>query len=451
MENLRIQIPEKFLPLFEPWRYKAYYGGRGSAKSHSFATVLIIQATKTPLRVLCTREFQTSIKDSVKKLIDDKIIQTNQSDFYESTDTEIRGKNGSAFIFAGLKNNINSIKSMEGIDICWIEEANVISQSSLDVLIPTIRKEGSELWFSWNPVNDLDPVDMMFRGPNAPPNAIIGRVSWRDNPFFPRVLKDELEQLKAIDLQKYLHIWEGEYNLISEGAYYAQEISKIIADGRIKSVPYDENALVYAAVDLGISDSFSIWFAQFVGEECHVIDFLENAGERIEYYAEELRKRGYNYAPLILPHDARSRELGTGKSIEEMFQKYGFQTTICPNIPVIDGIQAGRNLLKRSWFDADKCNIQQSTGISGLKALQAYRENYDERLRISRGPLHDWSSHASDAWRYLSVARQANIIQKEPLNYLKGTARMNPIKSVGDLEELFSKRKRGSFLPTYRK
>lgn len=193
-------------------RYKAFYGGRGSAKSHSFASALVLLGFKKPLRILCTREMQNSIKDSVKRLIDDKITEYKLTGFYESTESEIRGKNGTLFIFSGLKSNINNIKSMEGVDICWIEEASTVSQKSLDILIPTIRVEGSELWFSWNPVYDSDPVDKMFRGENVPGNAYVHRVSWRDNPYFSEVLKIELEHDKSTNLPKYQHVWEGDYD-----------------------------------------------------------------------------------------------------------------------------------------------------------------------------------------------------------------------------------------------
>jgi PBSX family phage terminase large subunit len=210
-----IIIPTAFKGLFQKSRYKAYYGGRGSAKSHSFAAALLVKGCEKSIRVLCGREIQKSIKDSVKKLLDDKIRQYKLDDFYTSTDTEIRGKNGTSFIFSGLKSNPESIKSMEAIDICWLEEANTVSQRSLDLLIPTIRVEGSEIWFSWNPEEASDPVDLMFRGPTPPANAIIKQVSWRDNPYFSSVLKEEMERDKVNPL-KYEHVWEGGYDLTTE-------------------------------------------------------------------------------------------------------------------------------------------------------------------------------------------------------------------------------------------
>ncbi len=402
----KIQIPQVFQPLFQPQRYKAYYGGRGSAKSHSFAAALVLLAAQRPLRILCAREIQKSIKDSVKRLIDDKIKACALEGFYTSTETEIRGKNGSLFLFSGLKSNIDSIKSMEGIDIVWIEEASRVSQNSLDVLIPTIRTEGSEIWFSWNPENELDPVDMMFRGRTPPTNSIVREVSWNDNPWFPEVLKKEMEFDRLNAPQKYIHVWNGGYRVAIEGAYYAPQIALAIKEGRVSKVPYDSHAPVYAAFDLGISDMTSIWFAQMVNRELRIIDFLQSSGQPIEWYAKQLRERPYVYQSLVLPHDARARSLGTGKSIEEVLRALNFQTEICPSVSVKDGIDNARSFIDRCWFDAEKC-------AEGLKALRAYRENYDEKLRISRGPLHDINSHAADAFRYLALTFKSPLVEED--------------------------------------
>lgn len=220
----KVQLPTKFQPLFTPSRYKAFYGGRGGAKSKSFAEALVILAAQKTLRVLCCRELQHSIKDSVKRLIDDQITASELGSFYESTLSEIRGKNGSLFLFAGLRGNPEAIKSMEGIDIVWVEEANTVSRHSLDLLIPTIRKDNSEIWFSWNPDSEFDPVDQLFRGKNPPPDSIIQEVHYFDNPWFPDVLKKEMEYDKQIDLGKYKHVWLGEYADVQSGKMYSDDI-----------------------------------------------------------------------------------------------------------------------------------------------------------------------------------------------------------------------------------
>ena len=225
---MSIQLPNSFAFLFAdkaddglPVRYRAAHGGRGSAKSHSFATALLLKATQAPLRIGCFREIQKSIRDSVKRLLDDKIRDCGLQDEFESTDTEIRGKNGSLFIFGGLRTNPDAVKSTEGIDIAAVFEANRVSQRSWDLLIPTVRKPGSEIWAEWNPEHETDPVDQLFRGEGgAPPGSIIRQVNWVDNPFFPDVLKQELEWDLNRDPEKYQHIWMGGYVRNSEARVF---------------------------------------------------------------------------------------------------------------------------------------------------------------------------------------------------------------------------------------
>lgn len=218
--EITADLPEAFEQLFQPARYKAFYGGRGSGKSHSIATALLIAAFESPLRIACYREIQKSIRDSSKRLLDDKIALMGLSHFFDSTLNEIRGKNGSLFIFGGLRSNPEAVKSTEGLDIAWIEEAATVSQTSLDILIPTLRKPGSELWFSWNPRFATDPVDNMFRCGEPPPNSVIVKANYSENPFFPDVLRDEMEWDKRRDPDKYKHIWLGEYQSNSEARVF---------------------------------------------------------------------------------------------------------------------------------------------------------------------------------------------------------------------------------------
>jgi phage terminase large subunit len=224
----RVRLPEAFRFLFAdkaddglPVRYRAAHGGRGSAKSHSFAQALVLKAASKPLRIGCYREIQKSIRDSVKRLLDDKIAACGLKDFYQSTDTEIRAPNGSLFIFNGLRTNPDAVKSTEGLDIAAVFEANKVSQRSWDLLIPTVRKTGSEIWAEWNPEFETDPVDQLFRGPDGkPPGSIVREVNWVDNPFFPDVLKQELEWDRKRDPEKYQHIWLGGYQRNSEARVF---------------------------------------------------------------------------------------------------------------------------------------------------------------------------------------------------------------------------------------
>lgn len=201
----------------EKLTFIAIKGGRGSAKSHSVAEALIIRAASKPLRILCTREIQKSIKASVKQLLNDKIKKVALEGFYTITDTEIRGKNGSLFLFSGLRTNPESIKSMEGIDICWVEEAHTVSQKSLDDLIPTIRKDGSQIIFTWNPNLATDPVDSMFSRDKLPPDSKLIHVNYNENPWFDKTsLPKQMQYDKSRDMDKYLHVWEGQYLAHSE-------------------------------------------------------------------------------------------------------------------------------------------------------------------------------------------------------------------------------------------
>lgn len=241
-----IQMPETFRFLFEEgWRYKASYGGRGSGKSHAFAQALVLQAAQKPLRILCAREIQRSIKDSVKRLLDDKIAASGLSGFYQSTDTEIRGANGSLFVFAGLRTNPDSIKSLEGLDRAWIEEAATVSQNSLNILIPTLRKPGSEIWMTWNPRLPNDPVETLLRGSETPPNAIVKRVNWDDNPWFPDVLRDEMLWDRRRDPDKYAHIWLGEHQKNSE--------ARVFKNWRVEAFDTPADARFYFGADWGFS------------------------------------------------------------------------------------------------------------------------------------------------------------------------------------------------------
>jgi len=226
---IEIQLPEKMVPLLAPMRYKAIYGGRGTAKSHSVATALLVLAQQYPLRILCCREVQLSIKDSVKQLLEDKIASHLLTAFYQSTQNEIKGVNGSRFIFTGLgKMTTDQIKSMEGIDIAWVEESQTISAHSLEVIVPTIRNSNylpeAELWFTWNPRNASDPVDKLFRGEIVPPDSLIINMMPEDNAFFPPVLRKEMEFDKLQKPERFAHIWLGEYEPMAIGAIWSRMI-----------------------------------------------------------------------------------------------------------------------------------------------------------------------------------------------------------------------------------
>lgn len=207
---MRLRTPAAAKILYQPARYKGLYGGRGSGKSTSAADALVLKGAVDPLRTLCAREIQKSLRTSVYQLLRDRIEANGLGGFYDFTERGIFGANGTQFLFAGLRTNPDSIKSMEGLDIAWVEEADRASQQSLDLLTPTLRKDGSELWFTWNRRNKKDAVDNLFLGGTPPPGALFKEMNWRDNPFFPSVLREEMLWLKGRDRDKWLHVWEGQ-------------------------------------------------------------------------------------------------------------------------------------------------------------------------------------------------------------------------------------------------
>ena len=247
--TIDINIPEKLIPLFDPWRYKAIYGGRGTAKSHSAASALLAMGMDKPLRILCAREIQLSIKDSVKQLLEDKIEAYGMGEFYSVTRDEIKGANGTLFIFSGLgKMTIDQMKSKEGIDIVWVEEAQTISAKSIEILGPTLRQKGSELWFTWNPRNASDPVDQLFRGEIVPEDALIIRMDPKDNPFFPDELSALMEFDKMHKPERFAHIWLGEYEPMAIGAIWNR---LVIHQNRRREAP--EMGRILVGIDPAIS------------------------------------------------------------------------------------------------------------------------------------------------------------------------------------------------------
>lgn len=247
-EEINVILPPKFKGLFKPARYKIFYGGRGGAKSFSFATALIARAYTEPLRILCTREFQSSIADSVHRLLADRINDLGLSQWLDVTRTAITSTAGAQFIFKGLRHSIQEIKSTEGIDICWVEEAQAISENSWEILIPTIRKEKSELWISFNPDEETDPTFQRFIK-HTPPDSIKLKVGWEDNPYFPDVLDAERRYMLEIDPEAYEHVWGGHCRTISDA---------VIFRGRVSIETFDEppvDTRLYYGLDFGFSQS----------------------------------------------------------------------------------------------------------------------------------------------------------------------------------------------------
>ena len=406
-----VEFPVKLQCLFQPARYKVLWGGRGGAKSWGIARALLIIGLNKPIRVLCAREFQTSIKDSVHKLLSDQIINMGLTDFYEVVDRTIRGKNGSEFNFVGLKNNVANVKSYEGVDICWVEEAQSVSARSWDILIPTIRKEQSEIWVSFNPELATDNTYQRFIL-NSPANAIVQKINWSDNPWFPETLKLEKDALKTRDIEAYNTVWEGICRVTVDGAIFAKEMQLAEMEDRITKVNYDPTKPVHAVFDLGWSDATAVWFVQFIGMETRLIRYMETSQETISAILAKMQTFGYIYDTLWLPHDAENKTLAAaGRSIEEIVRSSGYKTRIIPRTPVVDSINAARTIFRNCWFDRDNC-------VDGLQCLRHYRYEVDpDTKQFSRTPLHDQYSHGADAFRMLGLMIQEpkKMIVKKPV------------------------------------
>jgi phage terminase large subunit len=256
---VEIPLPEIFVPLLQPSRYKGIYGGRGGAKSHFFADQLIDKClTQRGYRAVCVREYQVSLEQSVKRLLDDKITSYGLDREFRVMDSRIETPGDGVVIFQGMQSHTaDSIKSLEGYDCAWVEEAQNLSQRSLDLLRPTIREEGSELWFSWNPRSPHDPVDALLRSTPAPPDAIVVRASYKDNPFFPDVLRREMEWDRSRDPDKYAHVWLGEYETRSE--------ARVFKNWKVQEFETPSDASFLYGADWGFSVDPSVLIRCYVG------------------------------------------------------------------------------------------------------------------------------------------------------------------------------------------
>lgn len=399
MTDTKAEFPEKLQCLFQPSRYKVLYGGRGGAKSWGVARALLIQGAASPLRVLCARELQTSIKESVHHLLETQIEDLGLSSFYHVQRDSITGINGTEFVFTGLRNNTSGIKSFEGMDRAWVEEAESVSYNSWKDLIPTIRKDGSEIWVTFNPKLETDETYQRFVV-RPPTDSIVVKINWRDNPWFNAVLNQERLDDFARDPQAYRNIWEGECVAALEGAIYANEIRKAEEENRITRVLYDVLKPVQTFWDLGWADNTSIWFAQSVGQELRVIDYYSNSQHPLQHYIQVLQKKDYIYGTDWLPHDAKAKSLQSGRSVEEIMVSLGRKVSITPNLSIFDGINAARTVFNRCYFDKEKC-------VDGLQSLRHYRYDVNpETKQLSSKPLHDFHSHAADAFRYFAISVQ---------------------------------------------
>lgn len=393
----KARFPDKLKCLFDAWRYKVIYGGRGSSKSWSVARALLILGVGKKLRILCTREIQESIKQSVHKLLSDQIEALGLQSQYQVLQTEIRGINGTEFAFSGLSNETSdSLKSFEGVDIVWCEEAQAISKRSWDILTPTIRKPDSEIWVTYNPELETDETHQRFVI-NQPPNCIVIKLNYMDNPWFPEVLEVERLHAKAtMKIEDYNWIWEGECKPAVEGAIYFDQIAESERDGRITNVPYDPMLKVHCVWDLGWNDAMTIAFVQKSASALHVIDYIEGNRRTYDDYMQEINAKKYNIGTHWLPHDGFSYDPKSGKTVEQILQALGASVMQTPSLDVEDGIKLARQTFSRIYFDKTKV-------ARLVECLKRYRRNQNRSTLEFTTPRHDEYSHGSDAFRYLCI------------------------------------------------
>lgn len=448
MTTLDAPAPEWALPLLAPSRYKGAYGGRGGGKSHFFAEEVALRCLspnkldadgqRRPVRVVCIREVQNSIKESVKQLIVDKIKALKVEHLFDVLDAEIRGPHGSLIIFKGMQaHNAANLKSLEGYDIAWVEEAQTLSDVSLRMLRPTIRKEYadgtvSELWFSWNPRHEIDAVDHFFRGNNPmakgwrkPSDAVLVEVNWYSNPWMPGVLKKEKDDDYASDPEMAEHVWGGGYERVTSGAYFARLIAGLERLGRIGAFPYDAAlGAVYTSWDLGVDDYTAIWFFQVYAVQgvprVRIIDYFEFSGEgpqaiipaampeftsdlqkRVETMIEIGRDMKFIYQRHFFPHDLGVREWGSGgKERILSVTAQGIPSNTIARGKATDPenrINAVREILPMCEFNSS------SRVMRGLSCLRRYQRKFNDHLGIYLGPLHDENSHGADAFGEFAI------------------------------------------------
>jgi len=417
--TLKRKTARVFAPLLEPARYKGAHGGRGSGKSHFFAEEVIEDAITFPgdagegLRCLCVREIQKSLKQSAKRLLEDKLIQfeLGESDGFKVYESVIKTPGDGVLEFQGMQDHTaDSIKSFEGFHRALVEEAQTLSATSLSLLRPTIRWENkrlsiaSELWFIWNPRRKSDPVDIMLRR-DLPTDSIVVRANWADNPLFPEVLDQERIDCLNKTPEQYDHIWEGGYATVLSGAYFAKLIQEARKDKRISVVSPDPLMTYRAFADIGgtgaKSDSFVLWIAQFVGTQIRALNYYEAVGQPLATHLEWLKENGYNTnnTNIWLPHDGATHDKVYAVSYESALKQVGYDVTVVPNQgkgAAKTRIESARRTFPSVWFN-------EKTTEPGLDALGWYHEKQDENRDIGLGPEHDWASHGADAYGLMSI------------------------------------------------
>lgn len=406
MASADIRLPPKLVDVFlGEADIRGAYGGRGSGKTRSFAKMTAVRAYVWDLAgregiILCGRQYMNSLDESSLEEIKAAIRSEPWLEaHFEIGEKYVRTKSGRiSYKFAGLDRNIASVKSKSRILLCWVDEAEPVTEAAWQVLIPTLREEDSELWVTWNPEREKSACHKRFRAVKDARMKVV-ELNWRDNPWFPAILdrvrvKDETERPDSYD-----HVWGGGFVTAVEGAYYAKQLSAAKAEGRITKVGIDPNQVIRLFADIGgtgaKADNFVFWAYQIIGNSINWVDHYEAQGQDIATHLTWLRSRGYttDRARIWLPHDGATNDRVIDVSYQSAFQGAGYNVTVVPNQgkgAAMARVEEMRRLFPRMWFDAERCEV-------GLQALGWYHEKRDNERDAGLGPDHDWSSHSADA------------------------------------------------------
>jgi phage terminase large subunit len=419
MATVKVRIPPKLIPVFTgEARYRGAYGGRGSGKTQSFAKMAAIRAYQWAMAgdigvIVCAREFMNSLDESSMAEIKSAIASEGWlaaafevGEKYIRTAAHLPGR--IEFKFSGLDRNIDSIKSKARVKILWVDEAEPVSELAWQTAIPSVREHDSEIWVTWNPRSRRSATHKRFRD-QMPDGAKIIELNWKDNPWFPAVLEMERLQdlVKRPDL--YPHVWEGDFEQVVTGAYYAQSLAVARQQGRIKALSVDPLMEYWTFWDIGTRDHTAVWVVQFTGGRVHCVDYYEAAGQPLEAHLGWLRENGYGRAICILPHDGANVNHISAERFVDHIRSAGFRAEVIANQgkgAAMQRVEAARRMFPSVYIDPVHC-------AGGLEAISAYHEKKDDKRGIGLGPEHDWSSHGSDAFGLIALGKAAFIDAQE--------------------------------------
>jgi phage terminase large subunit len=428
MNSAQIALPQKLIPLFDgPADVRASCGGRGSAKTRSFALMTAVRGYMFGMQgisgiILCARQFMNSLADSSLEEVK-RAIQGEPwlAAYYDVGEKYIRSKDGRiSYAFAGLDRSIDSIKSTGRLLLCWVDEAEPVTDEAWSTLEPTLREEGSdwnaELWVTWNPKRKTAACEKRYRFSKDPMVRCV-EINWRDNPKFPEILERKRQNTLAERPEEYEHVWEGAYVKLMAGAYYAANLLQARKEHRIGKVSADSLMTKHLFADIGgtgaRADAFTFWGGQLIGKEIRVLDYYERVGQPIGAHLEWMRTN--NYLPgntqIWLPHDGETNDKVFDVSYQSAFEKAGYKVEVVPNQgkgAASARIETGRRYFSSCWFNEE-------TTQAGLDALGWYHEKKDEKRGIGLGPEHDWASHGADAFGLMCIAADQVQSQQGPV------------------------------------